>query len=58
MNQGRPKNWLQVISNGGFIVAYLSVLCFIESGSGEFPIDFRLNYRNSWLSIAVLSKDF
>lgn len=52
---GGQRNWLQVICNGG-VAAYLGVIYFIESGSGEYPIDFRLHYRQSWLSIAILSK--
>lgn len=48
------RNWIQVLCNSG-VAAYLGVIYFIESGSGEFPIDFHFRYRQSWLSIAILS---
>lgn len=51
---GGQRNWLQVLCNGG-VAAYLGVIYFIESGSGEHAIDFRHHYRQSWLSIAILS---
>ncbi|XP_046462907.1 transmembrane protein 19-like isoform X1 [Daphnia pulex] len=52
--KGGQRNWIQVVCNGG-VAAYLGVIYFIESGSGEHPIDFRHHYRQSWLSIAILS---
>ena len=51
---GGQRNWLQVLCNGG-VAAYLALIYFVESGSGEHPIDFRYHYRQSWLSIAILS---
>ncbi|XP_057365931.1 transmembrane protein 19-like [Daphnia carinata] len=52
--KGGQRNWVQVICNGG-VAAYLGVIYFIESGSGEHAIDFHHHYRQSWLSIAILS---
>lgn len=50
-----PRNWVQVISNGG-VGLELAILLLIERGPGnEKPIDFRLDYFPSWLSIAFLA---
>lgn len=54
---GGQRNWVQVLCNGG-VAAYLGVIYFIESGSGEHPIDFHAHYRQSWLSIAILCIHF
>jgi len=48
---------VQVLCNGG-IAAYLAVFVFIETGCGEHVIDFENQYRSSWLSVAILCKEF
>lgn len=51
--EGR-RNWLQVLCNTGMALQ-LAVLYIFDCGCGERPIDFRTNYRSSWLSIGVMS---
>lgn len=51
--EGR-RNWLQVLCNTGMALQ-LAVLYIIDCGCGERPIDFKTNYRSSWLSIGVMS---
>lgn len=52
---GGQRNWIQVICNGG-IAAYFAVIYYLETGSGEYPIDFHRNYRRSWITLAIVSK--
>lgn len=51
---GGQRNWLQVICNGG-VAAYFGAIYYLETGSGEYPIDFQRNYRRSWISLAIIS---
>lgn len=48
------RNWLQVLCNTGMALQ-LAVLYIIDCGCGERPIDFKNNYRSSWLSIGVMA---
>lgn len=48
------RNWLQVLCNTGMALQ-LAVLYIIDCGCGERPIDFKSNYRSSWLSIGVMA---
>ena len=50
---GGQRNWLQVLCNGGMALE-LSLLYLLDVGSADLPVDFRSDYRASWLSVAVL----
>ena len=50
---GGQRNWLQVLCNGGMALE-LSLLYLLDVGSVDLPVDFRSEYRASWLSVAVL----
>jgi len=50
---GGMRNWLQVLCNGGMALE-LSLLYLLDIGSADLPVDFRHNYRASWLGMAVL----
>jgi len=51
--EGGQRNWLQVLCNGGMALE-LSLLYLLDIGSADFPVDFRHQYRASWLGVAVL----
>ena len=51
--EGGMRNWLQVLCNGGMALE-LSLLYLLDIGSADLPVDFRHNYRASWLGMAVL----
>merc|ERR1711970_1447603 len=51
--EGGQRNWLQVLCNGGMAFE-LSLLYLLDIGSADLPVDFRSNYRASWLGMAVL----
>jgi len=51
--EGGQRNWLQVLCNGG-MATELSLLYLLDIGSADLPIDFRHQYRASWLGVAVL----
>lgn len=51
--EGGQRNWLQVLCNGG-MATELSLLYLLDIGSSDLPVDFRHQYRASWLGIAVL----
>ncbi|XP_076361395.1 transmembrane protein 19-like [Tachypleus tridentatus] len=52
--EGGERNWIQVISNGG-IPSELALLCMIECGVGERPVDFIKDYNCSWFAVSVVS---
>jgi len=51
--EGGQRNWLQVLCNGGMALE-LSLLYLLDIGSSDLPVDFRHEYRASWLGMAVL----
>merc|ERR1739845_78023 len=51
--EGGQRNWLQVLCNGG-MATELSLLYLLDIGSADLPVDFRHQYRASWLGVAVL----
>jgi len=51
--EGGQRNWLQVLCNGGMAFE-LSLLYLLDIGSSDLPVDFRHEYRSSWLGMAVL----
>jgi len=51
--EGGQRNWLQVLCNGGMAME-LSLLYLLDIGSSDLPVDFRHQYRASWLGVAVL----
>jgi len=51
--EGGQRNWLQVLCNGGMAFE-LSLLYLLDIGSADLPVDFRHQYRASWLGMAVL----
>jgi len=51
--EGGQRNWLQVLCNGGLALE-LSLLYLLDIGAADLPIDFRHQYRASWLGVAVL----
>ena len=51
--EGGQRNWLQVLCNGGMAFG-LSLLYLLDIGSSDLPVDFRHQYRASWLGMAVL----
>jgi len=51
--EGGQRNWLQVLCNGG-MATQLSLLYLLDIGSADLPVDFRHQYRASWLGMAVL----
>lgn len=51
--EGGRRNWLQVLCNGG-VATELALLYLIDVGSADLPLDFRAEYRASWLASAVL----
>eukprot|EP00092_Neocalanus_flemingeri_P003005 GFUD01003214.1.p1 GENE.GFUD01003214.1~~GFUD01003214.1.p1 ORF type:complete len:333 (+),score=66.80 GFUD01003214.1:86-1084(+) len=53
VKEGGQKNWLQVLCNGG-IAFELCLLYLLDIGSADLPVDFRHQYRASWLGMAVL----
>jgi len=51
--EGGQRNWLQVLCNGG-MATELALLYLLDIGSADLPVDFRHQYRASWLGVAVL----
>merc|ERR1712098_203366 len=51
--EGGQRNWLQVLCNGGLALE-LSLLYLLDIGAADLPVDFRHQYRASWLGTAVL----
>ncbi|GAB6026682.1 hypothetical protein CHUAL_013193 [Chamberlinius hualienensis] len=51
---GGQRNWMQVLCNGG-MAAELALLYMIDCSCGERIIDFKSDYRASWLAIGVMS---
>jgi uncharacterized protein (TIGR00297 family) len=51
--EGGQRNWLQVLCNGG-MATELALLYLLDIGSADLPVDFRNQYRASWLGMAVL----
>ncbi|XP_014273943.1 transmembrane protein 19 [Halyomorpha halys] len=51
--EGSQRNWIQGLCNCG-MAAQLAVLYLLDSGSGERPIDFSVDFRSSWLSVGIL----
>merc|ERR1712029_624070 len=51
--EGGQRNWLQVLCNGGLALE-LSLLYLLDIGAADLPVDFRHQYRASWLGVAVL----
>merc|ERR1712071_384261 len=51
--EGRQRDWLQVLCNG-FMATQLALLYLLDIGSADLPVDFRHQYRASWLGMAVL----
>jgi len=47
------RDWLQVLCNG-FMATQLALLYLLDIGSADLPVDFRHQYRASWLGMAVL----
>jgi len=50
---GGQRNWLQVLCNGG-MATELALLYLLDIGALDLPVDFKNNYRASWLGIGVL----
>lgn len=50
---GGQRNWAQVLCNGGMAAEFALVL-LMDSGVGEYVIDFREAYNSSWLCVSVL----
>ena len=51
---GGNRDWLQVLCNGG-AATELALLYLVDVGAGaDLPLDFRGDYRASWLGSAVL----
>lgn len=53
MLSGGKRNWVQVLCNGG-VATEIAILFMIDSGCGEFPVDFQKNYNATWLTLAVV----
>ncbi|XP_011159771.1 transmembrane protein 19 [Solenopsis invicta] len=51
--EGGQRNWIQVLCNSG-MATQLAILYLLDVGSGERPIDFDKEYRNSWLSVGII----
>merc|ERR1711874_402917 len=51
--EGGQRNWLQVLCNGG-MATELSLLYLLDIGSADLPVDFKNEYRSSWLGMAIL----
>jgi uncharacterized membrane protein len=51
--EGGQRTWLQVLCNGA-MATQLSLLYLLDVGSADLPIDFRHQYRASWLGVGVL----
>uniref|UniRef100_A0A1B6DT90 Transmembrane protein 19 n=1 Tax=Clastoptera arizonana TaxID=38151 RepID=A0A1B6DT90_9HEMI len=51
--EGGQRDWTQVICNSG-MAAQLALLYILDSGCGERLINFRDDYRASWLALGVL----
>ncbi len=51
--EGGQRNWLQVLCNGG-VPTQIALLYLLEVGCADLPMDFRAEYRASWLGSAVL----
>jgi len=51
--KGDQRSLLQVFCTGG-TATWLAVLYLLDVGSADLPVDFRLNYRSSWLGMGVL----
>ena len=51
--EGGMRTWLQVLCNGA-MATELSLLYLLDIGSADLPVDFRHQYRASWLGMAVL----
>jgi len=53
LQEGGERNWLQVLCSGG-MATELALLYLLDIGSADLPVDFRNQYRASWLGMAVL----
>jgi len=51
--EGAERNGVEVICNGGMALK-LSLLYLLDIGSSDLPVDFRNQYRASWLGMALL----
>merc|ERR1719290_128389 len=51
--EGGQRNWLQVLCNGA-MATELALLYLLDVGSADLPVDFRHQYRASWLGMGVL----
>merc|ERR1712055_921030 len=51
--EGGQRNWLQVLCNGG-MATELSLLYLLDIGSADLAVDFKNEYRSSWLGMAIL----
>jgi len=51
--EGVERNGVEVICNGGMAFK-LSLLYLLDIGSSDLPVDFRNQYRASWLGMALL----
>jgi len=51
--EGGQRNWLQVLCNGA-MATQLALLYLLDVGSADLPVDFRHQYRASWLGMGVL----
>jgi len=52
-NASTDRHLLQVLCNGG-VAFQLSLLYLLDVGSADLPLDFKANYRASWIIAAVL----
>ncbi|KAI0231759.1 Transmembrane protein 19 [Lamellibrachia satsuma] len=51
--EGGQRNWVQVVCNAG-VATELALILMVESGCGEFLVDFSHHYTVSWLCMGVL----
>merc|ERR1712037_539745 len=51
--EGGQRSWLQVLCNGA-MATELALLYLLDVGSADLPVDFRNQYRASWLGMGVL----
>merc|ERR1712010_223433 len=51
--EGGQRTWLQVLCNGA-MATELALLYLLDVGSADLPVDFRNQYRASWLGMGVL----
>jgi len=52
-SEGGKTNWLKVLCNSG-MATELALLYMLDIGSADLPVDFKNEYRASWLGMAVL----